>query len=121
LSRAHSHDPWYNVIMRICVVCDEEFLLTPDKPGKINECARCATPGPPKVGGNMVWSHKTAPELEIKSMAEARRFAAQTRRFGAGVTACLTTKREDSGKDGSGAEPGAAYVSNLGEKRSVKL
>jgi hypothetical protein len=106
--------------MRTCVVCESEFQLTADKPGKINECPACSR-DVPRVGGNMVWAHKTAPELEIKPMAEARRFASRTRRFGAGVTACLTERREDSGKDGSGAEAGAQYVSNLGEKRSVKL
>lgn len=41
----------------------------------------------------MVWSHKTAPEIEIKPMDEAKAFAKKTKRFGPGVTKCLTTSQ----------------------------
>ena len=72
-----------------CRKCGEEFEYKPGKPGYRDECPACAK-DVPMLGGNMVWAHKTAPELEIKSMAQARAYAKQTRRFGAGVTVCLT-------------------------------
>lgn len=42
----------------------------------------------------MVWEHKTAPELELKPMQEAKKFARKQERFGAGVTKCLTEPKE---------------------------
>jgi hypothetical protein len=72
------------------------------------------------VGGNMVWAHKTAPELEIKPMVFARSFAKATRRFGVGPLRSIVEGREECLKAHSGAEPGAVYHSHLGEKRSVK-
>jgi len=38
--------------IKVCVVCDEEFELKPDKPGFANRCPQCSEPeadGP--VGG----------------------------------------------------------------------
>lgn len=76
----------------ICRTCHEEFDFFEGKPGYRNQCTLCAC-DVAKVGGNMVWSHKTAPELEIKPMKEARRFAAQTRRLGAGVIRSITERK----------------------------
>jgi len=30
--------------IKICVVCEEEFELKPDKPGFANRCPRCSAP-----------------------------------------------------------------------------
>jgi hypothetical protein len=51
-----------------------------------------------RVGGNMIWDGKHAPEIEIKSMKAAKRFASKTRRLGAGVTAsiCVSKKQAES-------------------------
>jgi len=68
----------------------------------------------------MVWSHKTAPELEIKPMREAILFARLQKRFGVGPLRAIVQAKEPSPKQGSGAEAGAQYISHLGEKRSVK-
>jgi DksA/TraR C4-type zinc finger protein len=35
-------------------------------------CVRCADSRTERIGGNMVWSHKTAPELELRPLSEAR-------------------------------------------------
>src|SRR5579863_8276208 len=77
----------------ICRNCGEEFVVRPGKLGCIDQCVLCAT-DIPLLGGNMIWAHKTAPEIEIKSMVEAKAFAKKTRRFGAGVTCCLTQSQE---------------------------
>jgi len=120
---------------RICQKCGADFVLRPGKPGLINQCPDCAT-DIAKVGGNMIWSHKTAPELEIKSMVEAKIFARATNRFGAGPLRAITQSKEQAhksligespfdpgdgaAKTGSGAENRAQYFSRLGEKRIVK-
>lgn len=52
-------------------------------------CVCCAEERVERVGGNMVYSHKTAPTLELKPIGEAERFAALTRRSGPGVTVSL--------------------------------
>jgi hypothetical protein len=112
----------------ICRDCNKEFAeKLPASPGFRNQCPTCSLsqPEPEPIGGNMIWDHKTAPYIELKPMKEAKRFAAQTKRFGAGVTCCLVesklddTSKESSKKD-SGAESSAEYHSNLGESRSVK-
>lgn len=99
--------------------------MFPGKPGYVNQCVDCAD-DVPLLGGNMIWSHKTAPEIEIKSMAAAKVFASKTRRFGAGVTCCLTQSKA-TGPDNNGGNPvnglasaGQQYISRLGEKRVVK-
>jgi hypothetical protein len=122
------------MLVKTCRNCNEEFDPYPGKPGYIDQCEDCAK-DIPLLGGNMVWSHKTAPELEIKSMAQARSFARKTKRYGAGVTMCLTESKMvdpvtmgrmdpgvlDASKRGTGTEDRAQYVSRLGEKRTVKL
>ena len=97
---------------KICIKCQAEFVSFHGKPGLIGECERCGRKtakarDPEMLGGNLVWSHKTAPELEIKTLKEARRFARLTARFGAGVTKCLVEAKEpaqfrDGGLDGFG-------------------
>jgi hypothetical protein len=82
----------------ICRDCKEEFSPRPNKPGFINQCESCAT-DVPLLGGNMIWDHKTAPYIEIKSMVKAKSFAAMTKRFGVGVTQCLTQSKERDNKE----------------------
>ena len=73
----------------------------------------------------MIYEHKTGAYIEVKPLGEAEAFAKKTKRWGAGVTRSLvesklTPETRESSKDKTGTEPGAIYVSNLGEKRSVK-
>lgn len=86
--------------LRRCTQCGDKYRLTRDKPGKIYLCWGCGarTETEARVGGNMVWTGKQAPEIEIKSMKEAKKFAAKTRRLGAGVTAslCVSKKKAES-------------------------
>jgi len=110
----------------ICRDCNKEFTeKLPGTPGFRNQCPTCSLSQsePEPIGGNMIWDHKTAPYIELKPMSQAKIFAAQTKRFGAGVTACLVESKgepKDSAKTGSGSETGSEYHSNLGESRSVK-
>lgn len=110
-----------------CVNCGEEFYPKRDKPGKIDECWTCGRKSEKdivKLGGNMIWEHKTAPTIEIKPLSEARSFAKKTRRFGAGVLASITqpkmTDEERADANKQGANPGSTYYSKTGEKRTVK-
>lgn len=57
-----------------CKRCGRDFTPYHGKPGYINECGECK-PDVPLLGGNMIWDHKTAPELEIKSLGQAKAFA----------------------------------------------
>lgn len=122
--------------MRNCRFCTEPFTPLPGKPGHIDVCyaTECQrhdakqTPEPDKLGGNMVWDHKTAPELEIKPLARAQAFAKLTRRTGCGPLRAITQSKaparspaHEASKAGSGTENRAQYYSRLGEKRTVKL
>jgi len=89
-------------------------------PGLVDHCPNCSVETTPRVGGNMVWTHKTAPELEIKPMRLAIQFARLQKRFGVGPLRAIVQAKEPSNKQGSGAEAGAQYTSHLGEKRTVK-
>lgn len=75
---------------RQCDDCSEEYKLTSDKPGRINQCGECGESteldGEERLGGNMIWTGKQAPEIEIKPISRAQDFADKTQRFGAGVT-----------------------------------
>ena len=52
--------------IKICVVCEEEFELKPDKPGFANRCPECSTPEAPHPGA------KTKLDAEArKTQAEA--------------------------------------------------
>lgn len=75
-----------------CKNCKTDFTPYPGKPGYINQCTECAT-DVPLLGGNMIYTHKTAPELEIKPLAKAKVFASMQERFGIGVLKCITTAR----------------------------
>ena len=87
--------------MITCRECGITFTLYPKKPGFIDQCASCGTmeedrqteSGIERLGGNMVYLHKTGAQIEIKPMSEARKFSSKTRRFGAGVTMSLTESK----------------------------
>jgi hypothetical protein len=58
---------------KICVVCEEEFELKPDKPGFANRCPECSAPdttGPTTQRGMDADERKSASEVN-----EARRNA----------------------------------------------
>jgi DNA-directed RNA polymerase subunit RPC12/RpoP len=84
-----------------CVHCGREFEPSQNKPGKVNECWQCGskTETTARVGANMIWTGKQAPEIEIKSLASAKKFAAKTRRFGAGVTASIVVSKKKAESD----------------------
>lgn len=57
--------------IKVCVVCEEEFELKPDKPGFANRCPECSTPEEMEAAGK---PQMTAEELQAeKEMNEARR------------------------------------------------
>ena len=86
---------------RECVDCGDEYKLTPDKPGKINQCHQCGAKSETtaRVGGNMIYDGKQAPEIEIKPMTEAKKFNAKTRRLGVGVTASICVSKKQAEQD----------------------
>ena len=60
----------------ICVHCEIEFdpvekmntaKLTQKPAGKVNECIDCATPGPQRLTGVMIYGHKTAGSIQINN------------------------------------------------------
>jgi hypothetical protein len=87
--------------IRECSECGARYRLTRQKPGRIDQCDRCGQRAGEveRVGGNMIWHHKTGPEIEIKSGTAARDFAAKTRRLGAGVTASLCESKAGAEKE----------------------
>jgi hypothetical protein len=128
--------------MKLCRYCEEPFKPMPNKPGRIDVCYKTdcqeqdekEMPEPDRLGGNMIWNHKTAPEIEVKFLVEAKDFAKKTKRIGAGVVRSMTeskelsyailTKQQFNGdkamKKQAGCGEGANYNSKLGEKRTVK-
>ena len=50
-------------------------------------CVTCAETRVERVGGNMLWEHKTGAVIEIKPESEAQAFAKKTRRFN--YNACI--------------------------------
>jgi hypothetical protein len=86
--------------VRECTICGREYVLDRNKPGLINQCWDCGSlhETTARVGGNMIYTSKQAPEIEIKPMREARKFNRKTRRLGAGVTAslCVSKKKAES-------------------------
>lgn len=60
----------------VCAKCGRSFKLDPSKRGYANHCPTCSMEDNEvsKVGGNMIWDHKTAPYIEIKSMRAAKNF-----------------------------------------------
>jgi hypothetical protein len=70
---------------RTCVRCGAEYSLYKGKPGFVNECKDCgleSEEGLPRFGGNMIYSHKTAGEIQILSLDSAKHFANLARRIG---------------------------------------
>ena len=59
--------------IKVCVVCEEEFELKPDKPGFANRCPQCseAEPEAPTAKGKL-----TADELKTSREGNAARRAA---------------------------------------------
>jgi hypothetical protein len=60
-----------------CRDCGEMFTEVPGKRGYRNQCVPCSEKQaePERIGGNMVWDHKTAPYIELKPLSQARAFA----------------------------------------------
>lgn len=83
---------------RICVDCGSDYKLTAKKPGKINQCHQCGSKSETtaRVGGNMIFTSKHAPEIEIKPMTEAKKFNSKQRRLGAGVTASICVNKKQA-------------------------
>jgi hypothetical protein len=52
--------------IKVCVVCEEEFELRPDKPGFANRCPKCSTP---EADGPKSKARMDA--VELKSVREA--------------------------------------------------
>lgn len=69
----------------ICVKCGDEYNVYKGKPGFINECTPCgrdSESGMTKLGGVMIYSHKTAGEIQLLPMASAKRFVKISARSG---------------------------------------
>jgi len=61
--------------IKICVVCEEEFELKPDKPGFANRCPECSAPEAADSGGK-----RKMDADERKSAAEANEARRQAMR-----------------------------------------
>ena len=58
--------------IKVCVVCEEEFELKPDKPGFANRCPQCSEPeadGPVGKGGGDADVLKTSREANAARRA----------------------------------------------------
>jgi hypothetical protein len=59
--------------IKVCVACEEEFELKPDKPGYANRCPTCSAP---EAGGAATKSRMSADDRKVAAEAnEARRQA----------------------------------------------
>lgn len=87
--------------IRECSICGREYFLDRNKPGLIHQCWDCGASHETtaRVGGNMIYTSKQAPEIEIKSMHDAKKFNRQTRRLGAGVTASIIANKKKAESD----------------------
>jgi hypothetical protein len=77
--RNNQPDP--DLTSRRCAAC--HALIAPARLAALPTtpwCVACAETRVARLGGNMVWSHKTGPVIEVKPMAKAKRFARLTRR-----------------------------------------
>lgn len=96
-----------------CRDCGREFTPYPNLPGYYNQCGYCGEKtersqerkGIERLGGNMIYLHKTGGEIEIKPMSKAKQFAAKTKRFGAGVTKVLTESKLRKEMEIEGVQP----------------
>ena len=60
---------------RICSKCERTFVLTPDKPGRINECPDCGRRTEvPRVQGITVVEGKNATYTQVVTAAVAAEF-----------------------------------------------
>ena len=107
--------------MRNCSKCKAEYVLKLDKPGLIHHCPKCSVEKVERLGGNMIYSHKTAPDLEIKPISKAVEFAGKQRRFGAGVTCCLTQSKSVAKNQLLGESPLAKDRADAGTDKERKL
>ena len=64
-------------------ISDRRLQAVPHTPW----CVTCAETRVERIGGNMIWSHKTGAEIELKPEGEATAFALRTRRFN--YNACI--------------------------------
>lgn len=65
------------------------------KAGFVDECGCKVTEEEELVGGNMIYTGKTGPELELKPLSKAKVFAFCSKRYGASITKTLITQREN--------------------------
>jgi hypothetical protein len=77
---------------RICTICEEPYILRPDKPGLIHHCPACSKEKVERVGGFMTWEHKTAPTINILPMKRAKELAKLTRRNGSTIASIVENK-----------------------------
>lgn len=59
-----------------CRDCNEEFYTYKGKPGYVNQCRDCGEnteeeSGEERLGGNMIYMHKTGAYIEIKPLRKA--------------------------------------------------
>lgn len=72
--------------LKICTICGDEFVLRPNKPGKINECPDCAKPDTPRYMACVTVDGKTHSGIQItKDTAYATAFNNAQKRRGYGV------------------------------------
>ena len=116
------------VSIKECLRCGAAFNTQQKTHGPITLCNECSGEDVEPLGGFMLWTHKTAPELVLlASMTRAKQVAKlNSRRNGQSPLGCIIQGKETresselDGKRGSGAEFHAGYRSNLGEARTVK-
>jgi hypothetical protein len=106
-----------------CSICETEFVLTPDKPGKINHCFDCSE-DVPKLMAKVAWSGKHFMEMEITSnRADAIAFNRAGARRGHFPNLKFSSKESvvgrESSKRGSGSCIGDTYYSKVGERHFV--
>lgn len=82
---------------RECIKCGEEFVLTPNKPGKINECQDCARDMTIRYVACVAFDGKTHGKIEItKDTQYATAFNKAQQRRGYGVVGGMVERK--SGK-----------------------
>jgi hypothetical protein len=61
--------------IKVCVVCQEEFELKPDKPGFANRCPQCSDPSSAEAAGATKTKMDADERKSTKEANEARRQA----------------------------------------------
>ena len=103
-----------------CTVCGNPFVRKHDHLGKANVCLNCGGQDVEPLMAEVSWEGKQTPIIRVTTAAKAKAFNKALRRSGPGPLSSIVSSRETDTKIGSGAEGGAGYNSNLGEKRNVK-